>query len=207
MPVQGWFSTPIYFNKVKEPVLSVIQKEFDSVVSEFEKNNTFQYSPGWLPGTHKLSNITFQNNFFEDYKLDTFMKELSIHLNAYVQEVGMHVSKSTSFKVTSSWITKFAKNEFAHSHDHGSSDISGAYYYQVPNYEESSESGRIQFHSPVEQLNTSYVYENIPQQVTYPAEVGVIILFPSWLRHGVSVNESNQDRMSVSFNIIFDRNF
>ena len=204
MPVQGWFSTPIYFNKVKEPVLSEIQKEFDSVVSEFEKNNSFQYNPGWLPRTHKISDITFENNFLADYKLDTFVKELSMHLNAYVQEIGMHVTKSTSFKVTSSWMTKFAKNEFAHNHDHGSCDISGAYYYQVPNHERG---GSIQFHSPVEQLNASYVFENVPRYITFPAEVGGIILFPSWLTHRVSANESEQDRMSVSFNIIFDRNF
>ena len=204
MPVQGWFSTPIYFNKVQEPVLSTIQKEFDSVVLEFEKNDTFQYNAGWLPRTHKISDTNFKTNFLEDYKLDTFVKELSIHVNAYVQEIGMPASKATSFKITNSWMTKFASNEFSHSHDHGSSDISGAYYYAVPNH---TNGGSIQFHSPVEQLNTSYVYEHIPRQVAYPAEVGGILLFPSWLRHGVSFNESDQDRMSVSFNISFKREF
>ena len=204
MPVQGWFSTPIYFNKVQEPVLSTIQKEFDSVVSEFEKNDIFQYNEGWLPGTHKISDRSFKTNFLEDYELNTFTTELSMHVNAYVQGIGMPANKAVSFKIINSWMTKFAADEFAHSHDHGSSDISGVYYYKVPNH---SNSGEIQFHSPVEQLSTSYVTEHIPRQVTYPAEVGGIILFPGWLRHGVTVNRSNEDRMSISFNISFKREF
>ena len=32
-----------------------------------------------------------------------------------------------------------------------------------------------------------------------------MILFPSYIPHGVMTNETNEDRVSVSFNIYFDR--
>ena len=204
MPVQGWFSTPIYFNTVQEPILSTIQQEFDNVVSEFEKNDTFEYNERWVPGTHKVSDKNFKTDFLKDYKLDAFMNELSMHVDAYVQEIGVPVERTTSFKIISSWMTKFAPNEFAHSHNHGSSDISGTYYYKVSSH---SYNGNIQFHNPVEQIRTSYISEHIPWQVTYPAEIGGIILFPSWLSHGVTANRSDEDRISVSFNISFKRDF
>jgi uncharacterized protein (TIGR02466 family) len=204
MPVEGWFSTPIYFNTVQEPILSTIQQEFDDVVSEFEKNGTFEYNKSWVPGTHKLSDRNFNTNFLSDYKLNTFVNELSLHIGAYVQEIGVPPNRTTSFKITSSWMAKFATNEFAHSHDHGSSDISGVYYYKVPT---NSVGGNIQFQSPVEQIKTSYISEHILRYTTYPAETGRIILFPSWLKHSVTLNKSEEDRISVSFNVSFKRPF
>jgi len=36
--------------------------------------------------------------------------------------------------------------------------------------------------------------------VTYPAEAGNLILFESWLRHGVASNRVDAERISISFN-------
>jgi uncharacterized protein (TIGR02466 family) len=36
--------------------------------------------------------------------------------------------------------------------------------------------------------------------VTYPAEAGRLILFESWLRHGVAQNRIDAERISISFN-------
>jgi uncharacterized protein (TIGR02466 family) len=36
--------------------------------------------------------------------------------------------------------------------------------------------------------------------VTYPAQAGNVILFESWLRHEVSANRVEEERISVSFN-------
>jgi uncharacterized protein (TIGR02466 family) len=36
---------------------------------------------------------------------------------------------------------------------------------------------------------------------TIPPEVGKLIIFPSWLDHGVNPNLSDTDRISMSFNI------
>jgi uncharacterized protein (TIGR02466 family) len=206
MPVQGWFSTPIYYDKVQEPVLSKIQQEFAGVVSEFEKKGAFEHNENWVPRTHKLSDKNFNTNFLYDYKLDNFINELSLHIGAFTREIGVPPNRTPSFKIVNSWMTKFGTDEFAHSHDHGSSDISGTYYYKVP-IQSDSDSGNIQFQSPVEQIKISYVSEHMARHVTYPAETGGMILFPSWLRHGVSVNKSDEDRISVSFNITFKRDF
>jgi uncharacterized protein (TIGR02466 family) len=36
--------------------------------------------------------------------------------------------------------------------------------------------------------------------VTYPAETGKVILFESWLRHEVAANQTEEERVSISFN-------
>jgi ectoine hydroxylase-related dioxygenase (phytanoyl-CoA dioxygenase family) len=39
----------------------------------------------------------------------------------------------------------------------------------------------------------------------YPAVAGSVYLFPSWLEHSVQTNNSSDDRISVSFNVFFDK--
>ena len=36
--------------------------------------------------------------------------------------------------------------------------------------------------------------------VKYPAETGKVILFESWLRHEVASNQTDEERISISFN-------
>jgi uncharacterized protein (TIGR02466 family) len=36
--------------------------------------------------------------------------------------------------------------------------------------------------------------------VTYPARAGNLVLFESWLRHGVAQNRVQAERISISFN-------
>ena len=38
-----------------------------------------------------------------------------------------------------------------------------------------------------------------------PSATGTILLFPGWLKHGIMTNETEHDRVSFSFDIIFDR--
>ena len=38
------------------------------------------------------------------------------------------------------------------------------------------------------------------KQITYEVESGKIILFESWLRHGVEPNTTVEERVSISFN-------
>ena len=38
-----------------------------------------------------------------------------------------------------------------------------------------------------------------------PAKQGGLILFPGWLKHGINMNNSDEERISVSFDITFNR--
>ena len=37
---------------------------------------------------------------------------------------------------------------------------------------------------------------------SYPPQEGRLILFPAWLSHGVRENETDEDRISISFNLV-----
>lgn len=79
--------------------------------------------------------------------------------------------------------------------------FSGIYYVKAP-----LNSGGLFFPDPrpAAQILVPPVSEfnmwTLPQ-ITYKAYEGTMLLFPSWLMHGVEANMSGEDRVSISFNI------
>jgi uncharacterized protein (TIGR02466 family) len=199
MAIEGWFPTPIYHSIVEGPAFTQIQNDFANVVTLLNQQAGFQHNPGWLPKTHKLSDITFTKNLIEDYNLRAFAQELLKHISLYTAQLGCPASKVSEFKITQSWMTNTGPGEYAHTHNHGSADISGAYYYKTNGHD-----GSITFMNPVSQFST-YLLEHVANDVSYTPQEGKIILFPGWLDHGVPENKTQDDRISISFNINFRR--
>ena len=105
-----------------------------------------------------------------------------------------------SFRVYS-WVNVNGKGHSNKKHMHYNSDIlvSGVYYVKVP-----EKSGRIRFYDPRNpmvhaSLDWSY-YHNYEYHYFDPKE-GQMIFFPSWLEHDVEPNETNEERISIAFNV------
>ncbi len=86
-------------------------------------------------------------------------------------------------------------------HQHGNSTISGAYYVRAP-----INSGDIVFYDP--RPAPVYSHPNILNPNLLNAQVnginpkeGALILFPSYLDHSVNENQSDEERIVISFNI------
>ena len=87
-------------------------------------------------------------------------------------------------------------------HDHPLGILSGTYYVQVDN-----KTGDIEFEDPRRKFR--YLESNISKKnrlvwefVKYKPKDGLLIIFPAWLNHFVEINESINDRISISFNIV-----
>jgi len=85
-------------------------------------------------------------------------------------------------------------------HCHPNSFLSGVYYVNV-----TEESGDIFFQDPRQGANMSLypMTEFTPwtiRQVTYRPRPGGMLIFPSWLYHGVGPNLTETPRVSLSFN-------
>jgi len=78
--------------------------------------------------------------------------------------------------------------------------LSGVYYVKVP-----ENSGRIRFYDPrmISSINPpdyEYYHESSQYHFIIPHE-DMIIFFPSWFEHDVEENKSNEERISIGFNI------
>ena len=102
----------------------------------------------------------------------------------------------------SSWININRKTNSNNKHFHFDSGIflSGVYYVKVP-----EDSGRIRFYDPRPTLISTAAHQLYFEESAWmwlqPIE-GAVLYFPSWLEHDVEPSESDEDRISIAFNII-----
>ena len=108
-----------------------------------------------------------------------------------------------------SWLQFNQPGSYFVRHDHYGALVSGVLYLQVP-----EESGDIIFHNPLEARRVSNTFfDRVKKEendynfshVKYKPIVGEMLMFESWLQHTVAQNHSNENRISVSFNIWADK--
>ena len=82
--------------------------------------------------------------------------------------------------------------------------LCGVYYVKAP-----ENSGNIRFFDPRGPLMGSmqdhnYFFGGHAHQFITPKE-GLLLFFPSWLEHDVEPNNSDEDRISIAFNVVVDK--
>jgi len=100
--------------------------------------------------------------------------------------------------ITQSWANYTNKGQYHHKHEHPNSFVSGVFYVQAQ-----------------QDIDRIYFYKNAYQQIRIPVEsynlynseswwlgvkTGQLILFPSHLTHMVQTVETDETRISISFN-------
>ena len=116
------------------------------------------------------------------------------------------IKNSTEMRA-SAWININSPGAYNIPHSHPNSHLSGIMWIKVP-----KDSGNIVFDNPsghqaYTEIN-SYTQEFKDQFFIHhcywlPPIEGRMIIFPSHLQHGVNENNSNDDRISISFNVTF----
>ena len=116
-------------------------------------------------------------------------------LHKFVTEI---MASSDKMVITQSWLNKNKKGESHHEHVHPNSMVSGVWYPQIH-----EQLPPIQFRSR-HQRDVSLQTEkyNTFNSATFmlPMKRGELILFPSNLTHSVPTNQSDEERISLSFN-------
>ena len=182
------FSTPIYINSIKG-------QELENVQFEIQENlNLLQFEDPWNNERIKISDKFFAKNHARNLK--NFNNCLSVFVGDYLKSLNEELYNT--YEMKESWLTKSTKGNYGHIHTHGSFDISGVYYFKT-----NENDGNIFFENPVDVSIASKIGRNniLRQSFSYTPQIGKFILFPSWLRHGVDTNTTDNERISVSFNL------
>lgn len=179
------FPTPVYSSRVDN--FDKIQEEMHFAISSVK----FDMIEEWGQ-THYVSTPTFNDR----YDMPLFEMELQRHLEVYCDAVNFPMRNYT----LRSWFTKFERGNYGHIHNHGHHDISVCYYVKTK-----GSSGSIFFETPAESATTSIVFKEYTNRFWHPPEEGKLLLFPSYLRHGITTNTTDIDRISFSANIQFNR--
>ena len=144
-----------------------------------------------------------------------WQSEQTLHLRDEFKELVSCINNATKsilrflrigeevFEITGCWATVLAGGAAHNVHSHPNNFLSGVYYLRIQ-----PGADTINFHDPRRQAYVirppviELTAENT-DQVVIRVTNGTLLLFPSYLEHSVSINTCAEERISVSFNIMF----
>lgn len=184
MPIEYWFSTPIYVTMLNSNDIEVCHSELSIIIESYQDKlsnpwgdtvkTNFNYN-----GSNHVLNGTETNKIFTN-KCNEFL-----HL----------LHNDSIIKIKESWFNISDKRDFQHFHIHDNYDVSGVYFFQTDGND-----GDLVFNNPSLINRYHKLTANIEPKVNYKPETGKLILFPSFLEHGVFHNTSENKRISFAFN-------
>ena len=189
------FPTQIVSGQI--PEFNKIQGEIIKWIYEYKKNNQ---------DVQKISNINGWQSAQKDVFTDEGFKKFE---NIFVSIIGELVSEyrfTLEANIVQMWININGANAYNVSHRHPNADLSGVIWVK-----QTPEQGRFIFDnmdvgyrdaSILYNMSAKYLEEKRMLPEWYPHyENGTVMIFPANFSHRVEINNTDIDRISISFNI------
>jgi uncharacterized protein (TIGR02466 family) len=200
--IVGIFPTPVYITQRETLLTSEEQKEIDEII-ENGMIESVGYKEFQIPHP-ELRSISKNKYIFND-KLKSIKEFCEDHIDNYVKEV-IKPRKELEFYITQSWLNVSEPGGSHGSHAHQNSIISGVFYISSP------VGDGISFYDPnIKIKRVIKIDPDIENPSQWSGEIttaqlvtNTLVLFPSWLDHGVPFNsEQTETRISLAFNVYF----
>jgi uncharacterized protein (TIGR02466 family) len=154
-------------------------------------------------GEKGMSNHQSKDRFLFDSHSDTLkdIKKFCEHqLKNYLEHIEGVDTNLAGLRITQSWLNKTKPGESHHSHFHRNSYLSAVFYIScLPKDYINIEKSHRSYDNMIFPIKktTEWNVSGLSVRVTE----GDLIIFPSWVRHNVSLNKTkNRERISLAFN-------
>jgi len=171
-------------------------KEYSKYIYELQKKD----SKG-----QKLSNVNgWHSPFFDLSSRETIGYKFLMKIQPYIADVFKSygwVFNPQKVKCSGMWAIINKKGNFNTEHIHPNSNLSGAYYVKAP-----KNCGKFKVINPHSISRDKFPPRENPNELNrlvaeHEIEEGDLLIFPSYLPHSVLPNQSDDDRIVISFNI------
>ena len=190
------FPLPFFIEQAEGTEYQSIQKELTDVKSKLKFNDT---------GINMILNDDpFHSHFLSSYQCNHTLNFINKTVDKFLTSLYGDYNKNNTVKwmVIESWMTKTIKGRCANEHCHGGVDISGVYYLDTNGSDGNLILSNIHSHLQGNIL----LYELINKgDIRMPLENGMIFLWPGQMKHRTLTNETDHERISLSFNIFLNR--
>jgi uncharacterized protein (TIGR02466 family) len=172
----------------------MLHQVFDQIIYEYQDQEFVNYARSWFDGatdlnwTNELRGLRNANNIDQIdrlYQTIPFVSFINAHVNIFLQQQYNNFSERSVLI----GIWPFAMTaELCHApHRHDECHFSGTYYVEIP-----TGSGPIQFHNDTK------------THIINPT-AGMLLIWPSHIRHSVPKREFVGTRQAISFDIALAR--
>jgi len=190
MPIELWFPTPIYYQDFDGTVdKTAMDQEIQLALEEYKNKLAYPWKDE-IPSSFVYGQ---DNNFLNCCGLLT--SYILKHTKEYVTTLSTGYD---TVEISDSWVNVSIKNSYQNYHNHPIADIAGVYYYKTQGND-----GDLVFRGDSTGLDMSKLARN--RNVTYPPQEGRLILFPAFLDHCVTANKTDNERISIAFNIALSK--
>jgi uncharacterized protein (TIGR02466 family) len=187
---QEWFTTPIW----ECPVSGIDNRSIKDYCLRVRSEK---------PGV-KISNRGGWHSSELIYPIPQDLETLFNDLNVFVNDVCARYTGISDLRLGNFWININGHHDYNLAHDHQKSILSGVYYVSVPKQNMGDlilERGDNAEFFLTGDINREFTMANASEAVK-PAKESTFYLFPSWIKHRVERNESNEERISIAFNFV-----
>lgn len=155
-------------------------------------NKLFAETPGV-----KLTN----QNGWQSENLNTGFSEIKNFVDSIEETIDQCCGSVELPKLNfqNAWLNLNSPGSYNTLHNHHGSILSGVYYIQAEEDQGNLEFMRdddMQYYMPPLKLYNQFT----SQKATYSPKTGKILIFPSWLKHQVMLNNTDKNRISIAFN-------
>ena len=196
------FATQIHRAKLAANRNVVLEKTCLSIAAEDKAGRRWakDHSYGGYTSYVSLNDLTSRASIFAELERD-IARHVATFARALQFDLAQGNNKPRRLKLDSLWINVMDKGAVHTPHIHPHSVVSGTFYVTVP-----GKAGAVRFEdprlglmmaAPPKKKNARAENQSF---VTIAPQPGMLLLWESWLRHGVEPNAARSPRISISFN-------
>lgn len=181
--IRPLFSVPFYISEIEldDNQVSLLFN------SKFEKKGSLD--------------LTVNKYLLNNKKFASTKEAISNHIDNYTKNV-LQIKDNIKFTITNSWGVRCKPQDYSRIHSHGNSIFSGVVYFNTD-----ENSGFFKVHNSG--INRTFTYNYADFNIfnstswSFTPKKGNIYLFPSYVTHEITKNNSNIERYSIAFNTFF----
>ena len=195
--IENIFPIKIYktnFSEGLEELKSILIPKLEPIFEKTKLNNQGSMRGG-------LCSYNVARDLHHWPELKQYVSFLKTHISLYWNELGY----GDTPKITETWANQYPPDSFIDTHNHSPIPITISFYLQ-----KSKDSGNIRFTDPNEAVLKYQPFAGLASRDNYhnmfvrEIEVveGDVVMFPGWINHATSINNSTEDRIIIGTNVM-----
>ena len=197
MTFQTLFATRLYQTRLSTGRNAALEKTCLGFAAEDRAGRRWarEHGYGGYTSYASLNDLTRRASVIAELE-----QNIARHVALFARDVDFDLG-GRKLKLDSLWVNVMEKGALHGPHIHPHSVVSGTYYVSVP-----ERAGAIRFEDP----RLAMLMAAPPKRktarlrnqsfVSFEPKPGMLLLWESWLRHGVEPNAARKPRISISFN-------